>query len=135
MQASETVDGSGPIWLNSVTCTDTNTRITGCRLSNYGGHTCSHSEDIGVRCQGMAIYIVWISLKFGFFFFFFFLKVPAVLKETSDFEERALIYLGVLKYATTMSGAQFAMIFGLLLMLELLVYSWDNQVQVITSWA
>ena len=45
--------GSGPIWLDSVTCTGNEETITSC--GHFGlniTRSCSHTEDAGVRCSG-----------------------------------------------------------------------------------
>ena len=45
--------GSGPIWLDSVTCTGNESTIAGC--GHFGVNitrSCSHYEDAGVRCSG-----------------------------------------------------------------------------------
>ena len=45
--------GSGPIWLDSVTCTGNELTLTSC--GHFGVNitrSCSHSEDAGVRCYG-----------------------------------------------------------------------------------
>ena len=45
--------GSGPIWLNSVTCTGNELTLVGCGHLGIGITTrCSHYEDAGVRCSG-----------------------------------------------------------------------------------
>ncbi|NXM66734.1 MARCO protein, partial [Serilophus lunatus] len=43
--------GTGPIWLDDVTCSGSETSIFDCRKSNWGTHNCSHSEDAGVECS------------------------------------------------------------------------------------
>ena len=45
--------GSGPIWLDSVTCTGNESTLASC--GHFGVNitrSCSHSEDAGVRCYG-----------------------------------------------------------------------------------
>jgi len=45
--------GSGPIWLDSVQCTGSESKLVSC--SNLGinvTRSCSHAEDAGVRCFG-----------------------------------------------------------------------------------
>ncbi len=125
MQGSETVNGTGPIWLNSVLCTESETRITDCTISAFGGHNCTHSSDVGVICQGKEqknfCYPKLLAL---------FHEVLTALGETSDFREEVPI-LDEWKSVTTMSGAQCVMTSGGLLMLELPVYNWDYQVHVI----
>ena len=52
VQGSGTEDGTGQIWLSSVTCTGTETRLEDCRNSGFGGNSCNHTQDVGVICQG-----------------------------------------------------------------------------------
>ena len=45
--------GSGPIWLDSVTCTGSESMLFNCvHLGINVTRSCSHSEDAGVRCYG-----------------------------------------------------------------------------------
>ena len=45
--------GSGSIWLDSVTCTGSESSLTSCGHLGVGiTRSCSHSEDAGVRCYG-----------------------------------------------------------------------------------
>ncbi|XP_013414178.1 deleted in malignant brain tumors 1 protein [Lingula anatina] len=46
--------GSGPIWLDNVSCDGDETNITQCGNRGVGTHNCAtnHSEDAGVVCQG-----------------------------------------------------------------------------------
>ena len=44
--------GSGPIWLDSLACTGTESRVAACRNDGWGVHDCSHAEDVGVACAG-----------------------------------------------------------------------------------
>ena len=46
--------GSGPIWLDNISCRGTESRLIDCPASPIGQHNCGHSEDAGVRCQGTA---------------------------------------------------------------------------------
>ena len=45
--------GRGRIFLDDVTCTGDESRLTECRNSGIGVHDCGHSEDAGVVCAGM----------------------------------------------------------------------------------
>ena len=46
-------DGRGPIFLESLGCSGTESMLSGCSLeSPVGVHTCEHSQDAGVKCIG-----------------------------------------------------------------------------------
>ncbi|XP_078663425.1 uncharacterized protein LOC144906732 [Branchiostoma floridae x Branchiostoma belcheri] len=42
--------GSGPIWIDGVSCTGSETVISHCSHHGWGVHNCGHSEDAGVEC-------------------------------------------------------------------------------------
>ena len=42
--------GTGPIWLDSVQCDGTESRLIDCSANTIGSHNCVHSGDAGVRC-------------------------------------------------------------------------------------
>lgn len=44
-------EGCGPILLDEVQCQGTEATLLACTHSEWGQHDCSHSEDIGVRCE------------------------------------------------------------------------------------
>ena len=45
--------GSGPIWLDSVTCTGSESTLASCgHIGVNITRSCNHSEDAGVRCTG-----------------------------------------------------------------------------------
>lgn len=44
--------GSGPIWLDGINCTGSETAISKCPAKPWGSHDCTHSEDAGVICAG-----------------------------------------------------------------------------------
>ncbi|NXJ34823.1 DMBT1 protein, partial [Ciconia maguari] len=46
--------GSGPIWLDNVSCTGTEAALSQCRATPWGSHNCGHREDAGVVCTGFA---------------------------------------------------------------------------------
>ncbi|KAM6184279.1 scavenger receptor cysteine-rich domain-containing group B protein-like [Sarcoramphus papa] len=42
--------GSGPIWLDEVTCAGTEAALSLCQARSWGRHNCNHGEDAGVEC-------------------------------------------------------------------------------------
>ncbi len=44
--------GTGPIYLDDVTCFGSETSLDQCFASEFGQHNCHHFEDAGVRCYG-----------------------------------------------------------------------------------
>ena len=45
--------GSGPIFLDDVVCRGTESSLLQCNTKPIGQHDCNHSEDAGVRCEGI----------------------------------------------------------------------------------
>jgi hypothetical protein len=53
---------SGPssqrIWLDHVECSGSESKLINCNHRGYGVHNCSHSEDVGIRCQGIQVRLI-----------------------------------------------------------------------------
>ncbi|XP_016299479.1 deleted in malignant brain tumors 1 protein-like [Sinocyclocheilus anshuiensis] len=43
--------GSGPVWISDLQCSDTDSRLRGCKSSGWGRGTCGHEKDAGVICK------------------------------------------------------------------------------------
>ena len=46
--------GSGRIYLTDVSCTSSSTSLLQCNSGPILSSTCSHSEDAGVKCEGIS---------------------------------------------------------------------------------
>ena len=46
-------EGSGPIFLDNVACSGTESTLLSCNSSQIGSHFCEHKDDVGMRCSGM----------------------------------------------------------------------------------
>ena len=42
--------GTGPIWMDDVICSATETQLSDCQFSNWNNSDCGHTEDVGVIC-------------------------------------------------------------------------------------
>ncbi|XP_060906299.1 deleted in malignant brain tumors 1 protein-like isoform X2 [Labrus mixtus] len=44
--------GSGPIWMDDVSCTGSESKLGECRHRGFGSHNCGRNQDAGVVCEG-----------------------------------------------------------------------------------
>lgn len=44
-------EGRGRIWLENVQCTGNERKLSDCTASSSGVNSCSHAQDVGVRCS------------------------------------------------------------------------------------
>ncbi|KAI4900372.1 hypothetical protein NFI96_015985 [Prochilodus magdalenae] len=47
--------GSGPIWMDDVDCTGSESTLKKCESATWGKHACNHSKDAGVICLGVRL--------------------------------------------------------------------------------
>ncbi|XP_065830758.1 scavenger receptor cysteine-rich domain superfamily protein-like [Oscarella lobularis] len=50
--------GTGPIWMDEVTCTVEENSLAECRFPGWGLHSCSHDEDAGIVCNKLRIRLI-----------------------------------------------------------------------------
>ena len=43
--------GTGPIWLDDLSCSGSELTLLQCSHIGLGSHNCGHYEDVGVRCS------------------------------------------------------------------------------------
>ena len=59
---------SRPIYLDNVRCNGSENSLLNCASNEVGVNDCDHSEDAGVRCNG--VYMLYVVLVFAFMFKF-----------------------------------------------------------------
>jgi len=55
-------NGSGSILLDELRCNGSERTLLECGHNSVGVHDCSHSEDAGVRCGGVYVVTVVVSI-------------------------------------------------------------------------
>ncbi|XP_065830989.1 scavenger receptor cysteine-rich domain superfamily protein-like [Oscarella lobularis] len=50
--------GTGPIWMEEVSCTGEENSLAQCRFPGWGLHRCSHDEDAGIVCNKLPLRLV-----------------------------------------------------------------------------
>ncbi len=53
--SSQFGEGSGPIFLEGLTCSSESSNLVQCADNPIGVHRCTHSQDTGVRCLGESV--------------------------------------------------------------------------------
>ena len=59
--------GSGQILLDNVFCSGNESSLLDCQRNPIGDHNCDHSEDAGVRCDGIYNSLLFVC-KLTFFY-------------------------------------------------------------------
>ena len=52
VQIAQFGQGTGPIFLDGIRCTGNEDRLVDCDHNGIGVHSCNHTQDAGVVCQG-----------------------------------------------------------------------------------
>ena len=53
--------GSGPIFLDEVDCSETDSMLLQCNiLTPVGIHSCTHSQDVAILCEGTVCMQYWV---------------------------------------------------------------------------
>ncbi len=55
-------EGRGGIFLDDVSCSGSESMLINCPHRGIGVHNCDHSDDAGVACVGMMLYIYTIVM-------------------------------------------------------------------------
>ena len=55
--------GSGPIWLQYLSCTGNETNLLNCSHSGIGVSYCNHRSDVGVQCPGRPLVVKHMAIS------------------------------------------------------------------------
>uniref|UniRef100_A0A4W4EYW2 SRCR domain-containing protein n=1 Tax=Electrophorus electricus TaxID=8005 RepID=A0A4W4EYW2_ELEEL len=47
--------GSGPIWMDNVTCSGSESTLKNCRSAGWGKHNCNQTNNVGIICSGVRL--------------------------------------------------------------------------------
>ena len=131
-------EGTGRIWLRNVQCTGNETKLSNCLATFNMSITCSHAQDVAVRCTTgkpnyysvervyLFIYLLFIYLFIYLFYLFIYLFIyylfiylflfQDVLKETLGCWKVVAVLMVVWKFVEVMCGVQCVMMDGVMLM-------------------
>ena len=56
-------EGQGEIYIENVQCNGSESTLEDCPASEVSVHDCTHSEDAGVRCQGMCVQMLDLKIE------------------------------------------------------------------------
>ena len=57
-------EGTGPIWLDDVSCTGSESELLECPHNGIGNHNCNHFEDASVSCSPRKFIVNKMSFNF-----------------------------------------------------------------------
>ena len=56
-------EGSGPIFIDDAVCSGKESSLLNCPFSAIGLHDCDHTEDAGVKCEGIQLVLSSLDVK------------------------------------------------------------------------
>eukprot|EP00058_Branchiostoma_floridae_P007725 XP_002593213.1 hypothetical protein BRAFLDRAFT_120139 [Branchiostoma floridae] len=124
--------GSGPIWMDDLDCSGSESSLQYCSHNDWGIHNCGHSEDIGVDCR----YYFQVRLRGGDFYYgrvevYYNGQWGTVCDDGFDSREATVICreLGFSDYITYYSNAYYGQGNGPIWMDHLNCYGYESSLQ------